>query len=140
MTFSSELKNDLNLVLNNYGQIVRFKYYSTSGALANYDDDVVLAQSGSLVWTSGLLQPIDQKRGSYDAVLMEQGKILQNDSKLYINGDINTSGVIKIGIGSPVTREYSVLDIGVNTHNINGENIYKKVYIRYLTNGSFIGE
>ena len=126
--------------MNNYGQIVRFKYYTGSGANTGYDDDITLVQSGSLVWTSGLIQPIDQKRGSFDSVLMEQGKIQQNDSKLYIDGTISTSGIVKIGLGSPVTEEYTILELGVNNHNIGGQNVYKKVYIRNLSTGSIVGE
>jgi len=140
MITSSHVKSKLNTVINSYGQIIRLKYYLVSGADSGYDDDVGLAQSGNSVWTSGLIQPIDQKRGSYDSILMEQGKVLQNDSKIYLNGEVNTSGTIKIGIGSPVTREYSILDIGINAHGINGENSYKKIYVRVLTNGSLIGE
>lgn len=137
---SSTAKSKLNNIFNNYGQLVRIKYYTTSGADASYDDDVVLTQSGSSLWISGMVQPIDQKRGSWDSVLMEQGKVMQNDSKLYIDGSVNTSGLVKIGLGSPIINEYSILELGVNAHNIGGQNVYKKIYIRALTNGSFIGE
>ena len=70
-------------------------------------------------------------------------KIMKN-TVLYVAGNVQTSGLapIKIGMaGSPTTRQYEILNDGeVVSWGLNGSPIYKKIYIRYLANGSFIGE
>jgi len=136
----SDFKDGFEEVLN-YGQLTRFKYFNNSfGAGSYYDDDTTLTQSGNDLWVSGVVQPISQSRGSSDAILLEQGKILTNDTKLYVGGEIGTSGTLKIGLGSPVANEYSVLVDGVVSWSVNAESIVKKVYIRRLTTGSLVGE
>ncbi len=143
MVIADELLKDFNSVLK-YGEQVRIKYYNTTfSAGSYYDDDVSYAQSGNDLWCSGLVQPIDTLTGGYDALLLQQGKITLDDKKVYLNGIIQTSGLapIKIGTGSPPTREYQVLNDGqIIQWGVNGSMIYKKLYVRYLTNGSFIGE
>lgn len=142
MTYTDDLIEDFNQVLK-YGEQIRIKYYNQF-SVGEYDDDIKLVQSGNDVWTSGLLQPLDSRQGSNDSILLEQGKILLDDRKAYVVGTITTSGLsqIKIGTnGSPTTREYQVLNDGqVISWEVNGSPVYKKLYIRYLNNGSFIGE
>ena len=144
MTIVSDLRNDFNEILK-YGEQVRFKYYTVGDNFSDYyDDDTILIQSGSDLWVSGVVQPISSNQYSSDALLKEQGKILFDDKKLYVAGDIQTSGLgpIKIGMdGSPPTMEYQILEEGqVTTWGVNGSPVYKKLYVRYLNNGSFIGE
>ncbi len=139
---ANELSKEVKEILK-YGEPIRFKYYNVSyNASDYYDDDITLTQSGIDYWGSGLFLPIDSSRGSVDAVLLQQGKILMNDSKLYVLGSVQTSGLgqIKIGLGSPNFEEYEVLDRGTIPWAINGSIVYKKIYVRFLTNGSFIGE
>ena len=136
----SDFKEGFEEVLQ-YGQLVRLKYFNpTYGAGSYYDDDETLTQSGTDLWISGVVQPIDASRGSSDAILMEQGRLLTNDTKLYIEGEVNTSGVVKIGLGSPPTNEYSILPEGVIDWSVNAESIVNKVYLRRLTTGSLAGE
>lgn len=144
MTFVDEVKRDVNEVLK-YGEQIRFKYYTqvlTSGSY--YDDDVSLTQSGTDFWTSGLICPIDSKLGGYDALLLQQGKILMDDKKIYVDGGVQTSGLgpIKIGTtGSPTTKQYQIIDEGNTTAwTLSGSPVYKKMYVRFLPNGSFTGE
>ena len=144
MTVVSELQADINQILN-YGDQIRFKYYNLSfGAGSYYDDDTTLTQSGSDLWTSGLILPIDSRTGGYDALLLQQGKVTIDDKKVYVNGTIQTSGLgpIKIGMtGSPTTKQYEILNQGqVTQWHLNGSPIYKKIYCRFLTTGSFLGE
>ena len=141
VTYAS-LQSDFNQVLT-YGEQIRFKYYNTFYT-GEYDDDVSYTQSGTDFWTSGLVQPIDNVGGGYDALLLQQGKITMDDKKVYVLGTVQTSGLapVKIGMtGSPVTREYEILNDGsVTQWGINGSPVYKKIYVRFLTNGSFVGE
>ena len=144
MTIASELSDDFNEILK-YGEQVRFKYYNQSfGAGSYYDDDTALTQSGTDFWISGLTQPISSNQYSSDSLLLQQGKILKDDKKLYIEGSVQTSGLgpIKIGMnGSPSTQEYRILEDGqVTEWGVNGSVVYKKLYCRFLTNGSFAGE
>ncbi len=139
---ANELQKEVKEILK-YGEPIRLKYYNTSfNASDGYDDDVTYTQSGGNTWASGLVQPIDQSRGSTDAILLEQGKILMNDSKIYVLGSVQTSGLapIKVGLGSPIFQEYQVLNDGTIEWVVNCSPVYKKIYVRFLTNGSFIGE
>jgi len=136
----SDFVEGFNEVLK-YGQLVRLKYFNTSfGAGSYYDDDVTLNQSGSDLWISGIVLPIDRARGSSDAMLLEQGKLLSNDTKLYLEGYIDTSGTFKVGLGSPPTGEYSVVPEGIIDWKVNAESMVNKLYIRSLTTGSLTGE
>jgi|SRR3990167_2391812 len=139
MSFHNELGGDLNELFG-YGTLVRFKYFNVAfpGGGSYYDDNVTLTQSGSDLWISGLVFPINSKQGSFDAVLLEQGKVRQNDSRLYINGSIGTSGTFQVGIGSPPAREYSVLPEGITAWESQGTTIFKKVYLRELSLGSIV--
>jgi len=43
--------------------------------------------------------------------------------------------------GSPTTEQYRILEDGqVTEWAVNGSIVYKKLYLKYLTNGSFVGE
>ncbi len=137
----SDFKDGLNEVLK-YGQLVRIRYFNpTPGAGSYYDDNVSLSVSGNL-WVSGVVLPIDRSRGSSDAILVEQGNLLTTDTKLYIDGLVDTSGTLKIGFpsGNPPTNEYSVLPEGIIDWSVNAEPIVNKLYLRRLTTGSLVGE
>ncbi len=141
---STSLQKDIEQILK-YGEQVRFKYYNTSfGAGSYYDDDVSYTQSGTDFWTSGLVQPIDTKLGGYDALLLQQGKVVVDDKKCYVLGTVQTSGLgpVKIGMtGSPTTRQYEILNDGQTiSWNVGGSSVYKKLYLRHIPTGSFIGE
>ena len=139
----SELQADFNNLVNSRGQIIRIKYYTQTilGAGSYYDDQISLSQSGSNLWTSGIIQSIGGKTSSDEALLMEQGKILMGDKRLYIAGSLSTSGAaIKIGLGSPPSEEYRITEAGVDSYSLMGADIYKKVFVRILTNGSIYGE
>lgn len=141
MSFASQVGKDFAEVLK-FGTQVRFRYFTIeyAGAGSFYDDDLTLTQVGPDLYVSGMVQSLDNTEGSDDAILLQQGKILQNDSKLYIAGSIQTSGLFRIGIGSPPGREYAMVPEGVNTEELGGERIFKKVFIRFLPTGSLAEE
>jgi hypothetical protein len=140
MTIVNDFQTGVNEALK-FGQQIRIKYYNTIfGAGSYYDDNITLSKSGSDLWTSGVILPISQSRGSSEAVLLEQGKLFVNDTKLYIQGTVNTSGELKIGLGSPVKNEYFILTDGVMKWDVNEVPILKKVYLRRLSTGSLVGE
>ena len=139
----NELRTDIEEILS-YGRQLRFKFYTLSYVSGNaYDDDVTYTQSGNDLWVSGLVQPIDKKPFGTDATLLQQGKIKIDDKKLYVLGTTQTSGLapVKIGLGSPTDGEYQILNQGQTVQwDAYGSPIYKKIYARFLTNGSFVGE
>jgi len=140
MVNPTALRTDFNNIVNENGVICRIRYFNPVFTSGTYDDDIDLFVSGD-TWTSGLRQPMDKAYGGKEAVLLEQGLVSINDSKLYIQGSIDMSGTLKIMIGSPTGDNYQVInDAGVIEWNINETPIYKKVYIRRLETGSFYGE
>ncbi len=119
-----------------YGTQISITSFTGSLSSADYDDvQTYVAESGP-TWTSGILLSVKNKFGSEDAILMEQGKLLTKDKKLYIAGDVDVSGNVLIGVGSPTSDYFSIIPNGVKTPALNGEEIYKKVYIRYNQGGS----
>ena len=118
-----------------YGDLVRLKYFSYEAGSV-YDDEFSLVQSGSNIWASGLLMPI----GASESAYVEQGKLRNDDRVLYLGGDVNVSGIFKIGIGSPVRDEYALTGDGIKNYTLNGSVIYRKMFIRLLPNGSLVGE
>lgn len=129
--------------IKQYGESVRFRYFSVSGGSAGYDDNVTLTTSGTDTWVSGLAQPFDLRRGAQEAILSQQGKVFHADLKLYVDGTVVTSGTFRVGIGSanPPTSEYAVVDPGViYSPSVNGGITYKKLIMRRLATGSLVGE
>jgi len=142
MTIVDDFENGVLEALK-FGQQCRIQYYNTVNTGDYYDDDVSLTQSGVDYWISGVVLPISNTRGSSDAILLEQGKVLTQDTKLYVQGNVPTSGTIKIGLGSITNMsgcEYSLLSQGVTKWDVNEVPILKKLFIRRLDTGSLIGE
>ena len=137
----SGLRGFTNDFYNTLGTVLRVRYFNYSiigNAGSYYDDAITLTLSGT-TYTSGLHTPVGNS--GMDAILKHQGKILEDDSKFYIPGNVQTSGLITIGIGSPPPsspREYSIVPVGTIGKSINDGTIYKVVYGRFLTNGSLL--
>lgn len=138
----TNMRSDFNQIVGEAGIPVRIRHYTASygGGGSYFDDKTSLTASGNDIWASGIVQPISDIKGSYDAILMEQGRILERDSKLFINGNVPTSGIVKIGVGSPINEEYSIITDGVYAPQFTGSPVYKKIYMRVLLNGSLDGE
>lgn len=139
---------DFQNMLNEFGTVARIKYFNmsgagfTSGTTSDYDDAYPFAQSGNDIWCSGVFYNLSSSKGSDDAILLEQGKVTINDSVLWINGSIITSGnftAVTVGIGSPVQREYANISPGVDGYSIGNNTYLKGFYMRTLTNGSLYG-
>lgn len=124
------------------GNIVEIKYLDeTIGSV--WDDDITLTAS-STTWTSGIILPVRGVRGSNESVLLEQGKLKQEDIKLFVSGSIDftdSGSIVRVGIGSPADTYYKPIPIGVRKLDVYGTAIYKKGYFREITGtGSFLGE
>lgn len=141
---AQDLIADFHQVLQ-YGERVRFRYYTVSGADTGYDDDIAHLPSGtgvniSGVMVSGMIQPVTNKFGTQDALLLQQGLIKSNDIKIYVDGTVNTSGAFKMGLGSPNYSEYIMASGGIIPHYITGSVVYKTIYAQSLPTGSLRGE
>jgi len=141
MGVSSNLINGLNSVFTKAGKQIRIRYFNqTIGTGSVYDDDAVLTKSGNDLWTSGVVFPLSK---SADGFLMEQGLIMPTDTKLFVNGSLSFTGShlgVRIGLGSPISAEYTIISEGTQVYEAESIPIYKKVYLRLLPLGSLIGE
>ena len=144
MSVKDRLIEGLNKTISLAGKPICIKYYTqTIGSV--WDDDVVLSQSGNDFWTSGVIFPVVAREGSQEAVLVEQGKLMDQDKILFLTGDTPTVGSefqVKIGLGSPVAadQEFTTITIGEINPEVEATKVYKKVFIRRLTTGSLTGE
>lgn len=102
-----------------------------------YDDDVTLTVDTNTT-ISGVVMNLSNS--GHDSILVEQGKLLNNDLKVYVSGAVSFTGSdtqVKVIIGN---EAYSVMEPSAFTPQAEGEHIYNKVYLRRLTTGSLIGE
>ena len=131
----------LQFLQNLAGKTERIKYYTqTIGSV--WDDDVALTQSGTNLWLNAIVLPLDN-RNSEDAYLMEQGKVTDKDKKIFINGSVllqTGSTSVKIQIGSPTGEQFYIIPDGVKLASWGTTDVFKKVYLRKLQNGSLYGE
>ena len=141
MSTGTNLALGLNKIITRAGIPIAVKYFTeTVGSV--WDDDVALTFD-SATWTSGVILPLDTREGSTDSVLVQQGKLIEQDMRLYVNGSLAFTGSdtqMKVQTGSPSGEAYSLIPEGGITYQATGVNVYKKVYLRRLTNGSLIGE
>lgn len=137
MGYEVNFANGLQRVFDKASTLVLFRYYNkTIGSV--YDDDVTLTL-GSTLWTRGVVESLNKTEGSTDANLLEQGKIRDTDSKLYLHGSLVLTGsnsMFTVQIGSPTGEIYSLIPEGGIDHQVNGVPIFKAGYIRRLTTGS----
>lgn len=135
MGFSSSAQNALNRIINQVGTQVRIRYFTvTPGSV--WDDEVSLTQSGNSLWTSGIFLPLNAREGSNESVLLNQGKLINSDSRLYVNGSLSFNGstfMCDIQIGSPTGDLYTTIPLGGIHYKAESNSIYKKQYIRRLT-------
>ena len=131
------LSDGLNYLQRNAGRTFRVRYF-TSVAGSVWDDESVWSQSGTDFYTSGVILNIDSKQGSEDQVLLDQGRIRFNDSKIYVNGSLQTTSGLRIFTVaiSGLNRVFIETDLGAYMPTYLGADIFKKIYCRELPTGS----
>ena len=142
MNPQSILATNLNRLIQRTGTPIRVQYF-TSSIGSVWDDDATYTVSGNGVWSSGIVLPINASRGSFDSLLMEQGKIINGDIRLFTHGSLIMTGsffAIRIQIGSPNGLQYSMIQDGANQSNVSNIPIYKKVFLRQLQGSTLYGE
>lgn len=135
MSTGTDLRLEVGKLTVDYGKIFLIKYLNISGGSAYYDDSVTYTTSGT-AWYSGIFLPLNRD----DNVLMSQGIIHPDDTKMYITGDILTSGTITIQEGSPTGTIYSIVPLGKGGIDIGTDTVYHTLYLRRLPTGSLLGE
>ena len=131
----------LNTLTRKAGKPFRIKYF-TQAIGSVWDDNSTLTQSGADLWISGIVLPLDTRPGSRESILVEQGKLIDSDMRLFMHGSVILTGSemqVKIGFGSPVQIEFTTIGETI-APEFAEQYIYSKTYIRRLTNGSLLGE
>ena len=123
-------------IIQNVGTPVVLKYFTPVINGSYYDNPASLTLSGT-VWTSGYRETFGK---GDDPFMDEQGLLLQRDSKLWLPGNIDTSGCIKVGIGSPAAQFFSTIQIGPQGPVFTESPAFKIVTLRWLPTGSLVGE
>jgi len=131
---ANKLIQGLNRAIQLAGQPIRIRYYTVVFDDV-YDESIRYLQSGNNIWTSGISFPVGGFKGATEGLLLEQGKLISSDKKMYIRGNTSLTGsnlTIDIQIGSPTGDLYStILDGGTNWSADN--TVYTRQYIRRLT-------
>jgi len=84
--------------------------------------------------------PIRGKEGSTESLLLNQGKLIDSDKKMYVNGSLVFTGstlLVDVQLGSPTGDLYTTIPDGGEMWEAEGIPVYKKLFIRRLT-GSLI--
>jgi len=139
MGVNDKLVKTLNRSIELAGTLIRVRYYDTVFDDV-YDEATDLIQSGTSLWTSGLVMPIRGKEGSTESVLLNQGKLIDSDKKMYVNGSLLFTGSslsVDVQLGSPTGDIYTTIPDGGEMWEAEGIPVYKKLFIRRLT-GSLI--
>jgi len=139
MGTSKKFIQALNRTMQLVGTQLRIRYFTpTVGSV--WDDETSLAQSGTSLWISGVVFPIRGREGSNESVLLNQGKLLDSDKKVFVNGSIAFTGSVyevDVQLGSPTGDLFTTIPDGGQMWEAEGQPVYKKLYIRRLT-GSLI--
>ncbi len=142
MSLKNSLAGAFGKMIDRAGTPLKVQYFtSTIGSV--YDDDTTWAQSGTDLWTSGIVLPLSHQRGSSDSILLEQGKLINDDKKLFIHGSLVLTGsemTITIQSGSPLGENFTMLDSSIRV-DVSNTAIYRKVFMRRIGGtGSLLGE
>lgn len=143
---SNRLAAGLSKIIKLGGTPIRVQYFAIGSIGSVFDDDGTFIQVGGDLWTSGVIFPLSNTPGHSDSILLEQGKLIHSDSRLFIHGSLILTGSemsIKLTVGSPVSPDtnYSIITPGPTVHYASNTPIYKVVYIRKIGGvGSLFGE
>ena len=139
MGVNAKLISALNRTMELAGTQVRIRYYNAVYD-ETYDEAQMVIQTGSDVWISGVVLPVNSREGSNDSNLLAQGKLVDSDKKLYVNGSISFTGstqMVDVQLGSPTGNIYTVIPDGGIQWEAEGLPVYKQQFIRRLT-GSLV--
>lgn len=135
MGFQSKSVEALDKAISTVGTQIRVRYYNSVYDDV-YDEAIELLQSGTDLWTSGIVIPVNSLTGATESTLVEQGQLIDSDKKLYVRGDLRLNGSeykVDIQIGSPIGTIYTTIPISATTWETEGQAIYTKQFIRRLT-------
>ena len=138
---ATELRDDFDRFVTEYGNIIRLKTYVSSTSGGTYDD-VVYLSSGADTYCFGQHSNVNKALAGVEKKFFEQGLIDYNDSMLYVPGSIVITEYTKIAVGSPPNgTEYEVIpDIGMKKYEIGSTAVYQQLFIRIINNGSWQNE
>ena len=124
------------------GNLLRVRYYTETiqggGSVWDNTNASSFAKSGTDLYVSGLILKMDSTNGSEDQILLEQGRIKYDDTKIFVNGSVQTTSgarVVTFTI-SGADRVYREITPGVIMPQYFATDIYKKFYGRLVPGGS----
>lgn len=138
MAIKYTLDKGLAFLFNESPQQIFMRRFSEAINTGSYDDEVSYSILGSS-FLSGLVFPMGGKKGSEEAMLIEQGKLLTKDKIVYIAGSYTWSGAMLFGLGSPTTSidsYYALIPDGIKTYTADGSIVYSKLWLRHSIPGS----
>jgi len=130
---------DINTIFRNGLNFLQSQGINTTITQINYTisdsdyDDVTTQTIGGSGTISGLVFPVRGTQGSYEAMLLEQGKIRTNDKHLYLLGSINLSGNLIFDING---EKYTLIPDGIRVWENAGSHIYSEAFVRFVVGGS----
>lgn len=139
MGVNTKLVQALNRTIELAGTQIRIRYYNPIFD-DTYDEAQATIQSGTDTWISGVVLPVNSREGSNDSVLLAQGKLVDSDKKLYVNGSVSFTGsteMVDVQLGSPTGDLYTTIPDGGIIWEAEGLPVYKQQFVRKLT-GSLV--
>lgn len=141
MGLHTKFSGGINRLIQQAGTQLRVEYFTpTIGSV--WDDDVTWVKSGNSLWTSGIVFPVRAREGSSEAVLLQQGKLIDSDKTLWTTGSLSLAGsslTTTIMVGSGTNNDvYTTIPEGGQQWEVEGNSVYQKQWIRRLTTGSLI--
>lgn len=119
-----DIRNDLEKIVTEYGENCWF--ISQSGTYDDTDyDDATYTETGS-IQTKAFIKPVD---GEYDKKFLLEGTAVITDLKLFVPSGTSIDELTKIKRTNGDI--YSILN--VSNIMLEGKNVFKKAFIRYLT-------
>ncbi len=134
MAVNDKLINAFNRITELAGTQLRIRYYNPVYD-DTYDEETELVLD-SEIWVSGIVLPVNSREGSSDSVLLQQGKVIDSDKKIYVNGSVAFAGstqLVDVQLGSPNGNLYTTIPDGGIMWETNGTPVYKQQFIRRLT-------
>ena len=125
---AADLQTDFNNAVTEFGTPVTITYWVPGSVVYNtgsYDRGYQNTGSGATLSGLGIIQPI----GRGDAQYVQQGRLYQDDLKLYLAGSPIIDGNAQVTIANTGSL-YDIVPDTIQRWNMLGSTIYQVAYLR----------